>query len=113
MNEDRLTGWRRWVTVAATMVIVILWTLLLAGCLGDGKDGAQGAPGPQGEPGEPGESYVSYTNPASGQITTIAVDAGDNSPVDIQININSGSDSETGNPRREEIAEDEEAEDGE
>jgi len=67
--------------------------VLGAGCGGDGKDGAAGAQGPQGPAGadgQDGESYVSYTNPVNGQVTTIAVEAGDNSPVEIVINVVDG-----------------------
>ena len=70
-----------------------------AGCMDDGKDGAPGATGPTGPTGDQGESYVSTTNPVTGEVTTIAVTgatSGDNSPVSIDININTGTDGSAG-----------------
>jgi hypothetical protein len=63
------------------------------------EDGAQG---PQGPAGEDGETYLSTTNPATGQITTVAITGtttGDNSPVTIDINLNTGADGSAGNRR--------------
>jgi hypothetical protein len=85
-----------WATWIATAVIVVLMALALVGCGGDGKDGAPGPQGPAGADGRDGESYVSYTNPATGNITTIAVEAGDNSPVTITINDASGAGAQAG-----------------
>ena len=79
-------------TVAFAAALVGLFT----GCM---EDGAQG---PQGPAGEDGESYVSTTNPVTGEVTTIAVTGtttGDNSPVTIDININTGDDGNAGNRR--------------
>jgi hypothetical protein len=64
---------------------------LFTGCM---EDGAQG---PQGPAGEDGESYVSTTNPVTGEIVTVAITTGDNSPV--AININTGQDGSAGNRR--------------
>ena len=64
-----------------------------AGCL---QDGAQGPQGPAGAAGEDGESYVSYTNETTGNVTTIAVQTGDNSPVEITINDASGDGAQAG-----------------
>jgi hypothetical protein len=85
-----------WATWIGTAVIVVLMVLALVGCGGDGKDGAQGPQGPAGADGRDGESYVSYTNAQSGNITTIAVTAGDNSPVEITINDASGTGAQAG-----------------
>jgi hypothetical protein len=74
-----------------TIVTVLAVAALAVGCM---EDGAQG---PQGPAGEDGESYVSTTNPVSGEITTVAVTTGDNSPV--AININTGADGSAGNRR--------------
>jgi hypothetical protein len=65
-----------------TGMLVVL-AMLLTGCMEDGRDGATG---PAGAPGEDGESYVSATNPVSGEVVTIAVTTGDNSPVEIILN---------------------------
>ena len=91
-----MKAWQRWVTLAGVAVILALFGLLMAGCMEDGQDGAAGAPGPAGADGEDGESYVSYTNAATGQITTVAVQAGDNSPVEIVINQSDGTGTEAG-----------------
>jgi hypothetical protein len=88
-----------WATWIGTAVIVVLMVLALVGCGGDGKDGAPGPQGPagaDGRDGQDGESYVSYTNATSGNITTIAVDAGDHSPVTININDASGAGAQAG-----------------
>jgi hypothetical protein len=77
-----------------TIVTVLAVAALAVGCMEDGRDGATG---PQGPAGEDGESYVSTTNPVSGEITTVAVTTGDNSPV--AININTGADGSAGNRR--------------
>jgi hypothetical protein len=65
----------------------------MGGCL---QDGAQGPQGPAGADGEDGESYVSYTNEVTGNVTTIAVQTGDNSPVEITINDASGDGAQAG-----------------
>ena len=107
-RTDGLTGWRRWITIAGTAIIAVLYAMVLVGCMDDGKDGAPGAVGPAGADGEDGESYVSYTNATSGNITTIAVTAGDNSPVEITINDASGTGAQAGtreNPPAEASAE--------
>ena len=81
--------------------------LLMGGCL---QDGAQGPQGPAGEDGEDGESYVSYTNEVTGNVTTIAVQTGDNSPVEITINDASGDNSQAGTRRNPPAAEEPEPE---
>jgi hypothetical protein len=68
----------------------------MGGCL---QDGAQGPQGPAGADGEDGESYVSYTNEVTGNVTTIAVQTGDNSPVEITINDASGDGAQAGTRR--------------
>jgi hypothetical protein len=74
-----------------TAAVILAAAAFAIGCM---EDGAQG---PQGPAGEDGESYVSTTNPVSGEITTVAVTTGDNSPV--AININTGADGSAGNRR--------------
>jgi len=85
-----------WVSILAGFCFL---ALIGTGCMEDGKDGAAGPQGPAGDAGPAGENYVSYTNPANGQVTTVAVDSGDNSPVEIVINVNSGADGQCGTRR--------------
>jgi len=74
-----------------TIVTVLAVAALAVGCMDDGRDGATGPAG------APGESYVSATNPVSGEVTTIAVTTGDNSPVEIILN--TGANGNAGNRR--------------
>jgi len=88
-----------WVSILAGFCFL---ALIGTGCMEDGKDGAAGPQGPAGDVGDAGpagENYVSYTNPANGQVTTVAVESGDNSPVEIVINVNSGADGQCGTRR--------------
>ena len=80
-------------STVARLATAVRAGMILAGCLRNGSDGATG---PQGPAGEDGESYVSYTNDVSGNITTIAVTAGNNSPVEITINDASGAGASAG-----------------
>lgn len=107
-DGDALVGWRKWLTVAGMVAIVVLFGLVLVGCGGDGKDGAPGAAGPQGPQGPAGEErYVSITNPANGQVITVALATeGDASPIDFDLTINTanGDNSAAGTRREETVA---------
>lgn len=78
----------------AKTAALIIAAAMLTGCMEDGQDGAAG---PVGEPGDPGENYVSTTNPVTGEIVTVAITTGDNSPV--EINLNTGDNGNAGNRR--------------